>query len=122
MLPTAVVVQPGQARHQTGAHPENHLRLEAVIEHLESLPSWSSRKVIEARPVTTDPVRSCHPESHIETVRRAAESGGGWLDGDTPVSPLSFETALEACGGAVEAVDAFFVMWCVCWGGVEQEG
>jgi acetoin utilization deacetylase AcuC-like enzyme len=107
-LPTAVVIQPGQARHQTGGHPESHLRLEAVIDHLEGLPSWSLRTVIEAEPVGTDSVEACHPESHLETVRRAAESGGGWLDGDTPVSPLSFETALEACGGAVGAVDSVF--------------
>ena len=61
--------------------------------------------MIEASPVDVEAVRSCHPDSHIETVRSAAEAGGGWLDGDTPVSELSFETALEACGGAVDAVD-----------------
>ena len=106
ILPTAVVVQPGQARHRTGAHPENHRRLEAVLGHLEGLPSWSRRRVIEATPATTGAVGACHPDSHIEAVRRAAESGGGWMDGDTPVSKLSFETALEASGGAIDAVDA----------------
>lgn len=105
-LPTAIVTQPGHARHRTGAHPENHLRLEAVLEHLESLPSWSRREIIEANPVEVEAVRTCHPASHIEAVRRAAESGAGWLDGDTPVSELSFETALEACGGAIDAVDS----------------
>ena len=104
-LPTAVVVQPGQARHRTGGHPENGLRLEAVLDHLEGLPSWSDRRVIDATPASMDSVRACHPDSHIETVRRAAEAGGGWLDGDTPVSPLSFEAALEACGGAIDAVE-----------------
>ena len=104
-LPTAVVVQPGQVRHRTGSHPENSLRLQAVLEHLEGLPSWSDRRVIDATPAPIDSVRACHPDSHIETVRRAAEGGGGWLDGDTPVSTFSFEAALEACGGAMDAVD-----------------
>ena len=106
ILPTAVVVQPGQARHQTGSHPENHQRLDAVIDHLESLPSWSRRTVIEASPAGTAAVERCHPPSHVENVRQMAEAGGGWMDGDTPVSPLSFETALEACGGAIAAVDS----------------
>jgi acetoin utilization deacetylase AcuC-like enzyme len=46
-----------------------------------------------------------HPD-YIDTVRRMAERGGGWLDADTVVSPKSYEAALLAAGSGLLAVDA----------------
>ena len=80
--------------------------MEVVLEHLSHSPGWEEREVIAARQASSSEVQLAHPESHFEAVRSMAERGGGWMDGDTPVSPGSLETALEAVGGAITAVDS----------------
>lgn len=102
----SVVVQEGQVGHDTGDHPENHRRMEVVLEHLHKAPDWARREVLIAQQAGLEEVMLAHPESHFEGIRAVAERGGGWMDGDTPVSPGSLETALEAVGGAVVAVDS----------------
>ena len=47
-LPTGLIVQPGQARHDTGGHPENPTRIEAVIAGLEAAGELDGRPVEEA--------------------------------------------------------------------------
>jgi acetoin utilization deacetylase AcuC-like enzyme len=42
----------------------------------------------------------------VEVIREFARRGGGHVDADTVVSPGSWEAALRAAGGLVEAVDA----------------
>jgi acetoin utilization deacetylase AcuC-like enzyme len=46
-----------------------------------------------------------HEQGYIDTVRRTAESGGGWLDWDTAVSPHSYEAAVLAAGSGIAAVE-----------------
>ncbi len=52
-------------------------------------------------------VLRCHPPRYLERVRRAVPTEG-WaqLDGDTFLSPGSFEAAMRAAGGICAAVDA----------------
>jgi acetoin utilization deacetylase AcuC-like enzyme len=51
-------------------------------------------------------VKLVHESDHIQLVQDICASGGGFLDlGDTVVSPESFEVALLAVGGTIEAVD-----------------
>ena len=51
------------------------------------------------RPV--EQVERCHTAEHVARVRTI--DGRHWLDGDTPASETSFEAALLAAGGAIEA-------------------
>jgi len=104
--PVSLVIQEGQAGHDTGDHPENHRRMEVVLDHLRRSPGWDDREVLVARRAGAEEVALAHPETHFEAVREMAERGGGWMDGDTPVSSGSMETALEAVGGALTAVDS----------------
>jgi acetoin utilization deacetylase AcuC-like enzyme len=79
--------------HPTGHHPESPRRLEIL---LEAIGSWT-----EAVPATAEQVERCHTPEHVQRIRSL--SGPTWLDGDTPASETSYEAALIAAGGAIQA-------------------
>jgi acetoin utilization deacetylase AcuC-like enzyme len=86
---------PALARlHPTGHHPERPERLAALAplaaEHVE-------------RRATVDDLLRCHTDAHVELVRTT--HGETWLDADTVCSETSWEAALLAAGGALEAVE-----------------
>jgi acetoin utilization deacetylase AcuC-like enzyme len=89
-----VVSHPALATlHPTGHHPESPRRL-AVL--LEAIGSWT-----EAVPATAEQVERCHTPEHVRRIQGL--SGPTWLDGDTPASETSYEAALLAAGGAIQA-------------------
>lgn len=90
-------------RHDTGGHPENRRRLEAIMERLDGLSDLGGVSRLEPRPVDLSLVKTVHVPEYVDRVVRMAEGGGGWLDADTVVSPGSIDAALHAVGGAVEA-------------------
>ncbi len=79
--------------HPTGHHPESPRRLACL---LEAVGSWT-----EATPATLEQVERCHAAEYVAGIRDL--TGPAWLDGDTPASETSFEAALLAAGGAIEA-------------------
>ncbi|HEV2037913.1 MAG TPA: hypothetical protein VGQ96_04825, partial [Candidatus Eremiobacteraceae bacterium] len=96
-------------QHQTGVgHPERAARLEALIAGLEA--GGVTRSAFE-RPKAADPalIAAVHPADYVATVARVCDSLTGEQiaelpTGDTIVSHHSFEIALHAAGGAVDAV------------------
>ena len=52
-------------------------------------------------PAPVEAVLRCHTAEYVERVRSISEPT--WLDPDTPASETSFEAALLAAGGAIEA-------------------
>jgi acetoin utilization deacetylase AcuC-like enzyme len=89
-----VVSHPALAKlHPTGHHPESQQRL-AVL--LEAVGSWT-----DATPATVEQVERCHTPAHVERIRGL--TGETWLDGDTLASETSYEAALLAAGGAIQA-------------------
>ncbi len=50
-------------------------------------------------------MRLVHTDDHVGAMRRFMLGGGGHIDADTVVSAESWEAALRAAGGLVEAVD-----------------
>jgi acetoin utilization deacetylase AcuC-like enzyme len=79
--------------HPTGQHPERPQRLEVL---LGALPSYT-----EGAPASAEQVERCHTADHVERIRSL--TGPTWLDGDTPASETSYEAALLAAGGAIQA-------------------
>jgi acetoin utilization deacetylase AcuC-like enzyme len=84
-------------------HPERVERLEAVEQGLAGL-------AVERRecPFGNEAdVLRCHPASYLARVKGAVPTEG-WaqLDGDTFLSPGSFDAAMRAVGGICAAVDA----------------
>ncbi len=104
-MDTAIVWSRDYELHDTGGHPEGPDRVSEIVAHLKSLEAWERLVEVEPRPATVDDLLLVHTEALVERVRRLAESGGGELDADTPVSPQSFTTALLAAGGVLTAVD-----------------
>jgi acetoin utilization deacetylase AcuC-like enzyme len=60
----------------------------------------------QAPMLDADTIALCHPIDYIDAIRDASpDEGLIGLDGDTSMSPGSFEAALRCAGGAVLAVD-----------------
>ncbi len=100
------VYDPVYLKHDTGQHPENASRLEAVITHLEQTGLKRQLTAIKPRPATIKELCLVHDEPYISFIREAAQRGGGWLDASTVISSGSYEAALYAAGGTLEAAEA----------------
>ena len=103
MGPVAVYYHPLFIEHETGEHPENKRRLIIAKRVLEE--SGLELEWITPTPAPVAAIARIHDPAYIESVRRLAEDGGGWLDMDTAVSPRSYEAALLAAGAGLMAVD-----------------
>jgi acetoin utilization deacetylase AcuC-like enzyme len=102
---TGVVLLPGHEDHETGRHPENAERLDAVVEHLSSGPDRDRLRFIDARRASEDDIARVHTRAHIDLVSDYSVAGPTWIDGDTVVSPGTYEVAMRASGAAMAAVD-----------------
>jgi acetoin utilization deacetylase AcuC-like enzyme len=100
------VYDPVYLRHDTGSHPENARRLEAIVAMLERSGLKERLTLIRPRPATAAELALVHDEAYISHIKQIALRGGGWLDPDTVMSPGSYDAALNAAGGAIRAVDA----------------
>ena len=84
-------------------HPEQVDRLRAVA---RGLAGHDLARIVSPMAEIGDILR-CHPQAYVERIRRAIPTQG-WaqVDGDTFLSPGSWNAALRAVGGACAAVDA----------------
>ena len=103
---TGYVYDPIYLEHDLRGHPENQQRLKAILRVLEQYGVLEKLTLIPAQPITRERLERVHAPAYIEQVRRVAERGGGHLDMDTYVRPASYDAALMAAGGLVEAVRA----------------
>ncbi len=101
-----IVYDPVYLTHNTGQHVENARRLEAIISYLEKTGLKRELEPVAPRQATLEEVAMVHEEPYIAHIRDSAARGGGWLDPDTVMSSGSYETALCAAGGVIEATDA----------------
>lgn len=97
-------------KHDTGRfHPERSQRLIAIVSALRAAPwadkiKWQLPTSLETRPVLPL-LQQIHTQRYIETVQEIANSGGGMLDADTPISPQSYDIALLAVNAWLDGVD-----------------
>ena len=105
--PTALLADPIYKNHETGpGHPERPERYDAVMHALNQAGFMKSLVRIGPRPATEDEVALCHGRDYIHEVRREIAAGAQELStGDTTVGAHSFETALNATGGVLNAID-----------------
>ncbi len=97
--------------HKTGrSHPENPERLTAIVNALKTAAfaekiAWQEpTPVLEKRSLMPMLVKT-HSPAYIKKVQEIAATGGGYLDGDTPVSPRSYDVALLAVSAWLDGVD-----------------
>jgi acetoin utilization deacetylase AcuC-like enzyme len=95
---------PSSLEHDTGSHPENASRLRAIEAALDDA-GWPGLQRIEAPAATREQLARVHNPEHIDAIERFAAGGGGMLDIDTVMSEGSFEAAVHAAGGSVNAVE-----------------
>ncbi len=105
-MPTGYVYEPIYLEHDLAGHPENKRRLVTTLQVLTEHRMLERLVQIPARPATMERLTRVHSPGYVEQVRRVAERGGGHLDPDTYVRPPSYEAALWAAGGLVEATRA----------------
>ena len=103
-MDTGIIWDEAYSEHATGVHPEAADRIATIVCHLQGSDLWSHLKSVKPTTATEDDVLLIHTPAHLQRIRRAAESGGEWLDGDTHVSDRSYEIALLAIGGALDII------------------
>src|SRR5437016_3745278 len=105
-MPTLLVTHPACLDHLNPAgHPERPERLRAVERALEG-ERFQMLLRIEAPAAALETIALCQPMAYATAARDATpQDGMVRLDADTSMSPGSFEAALRAAGGAVQAVD-----------------
>src|SRR5437660_1200211 len=94
-------------KHDTGTHhPETAERLRSITVRLEKRGLAKKCTAGKFKPLDEDTVAKLHAPKMVTAAKQLAAHGGGHLDGDTVVSPDSFNIALAAAGAAAAAVDA----------------
>jgi acetoin utilization deacetylase AcuC-like enzyme len=93
--------------HDTGeGHPECAARYRAVSESLTKQGITDEAVPIEQRLAEPDEIMLCHLKRYFEIAKADVESGAHELStGDTQVCPKSFDVAMRAVGGVLNAVD-----------------
>ncbi|MBD2387189.1 histone deacetylase family protein [Cylindrospermum sp. FACHB-282] len=110
MLP--VIYSQEFLEHKTGTyHPEKPERLTAIVNGLKASTfaeeiEWLTPTPAAERPTLLPLLAKVHTPAYISKVKAIASSGGGYLDGDTPVSPRSYDVALLAVSAWLDGVDA----------------
>jgi acetoin utilization deacetylase AcuC-like enzyme len=103
---TALVWSDAFRLHDTGPHPENQRRLDAIRERFAEDGRFKRHPLLEPTPASIDDLMLVHTLDHISFIQQVAERGGGAIDADTWVAPGSFDAARYAAGAALRAVDA----------------
>lgn len=108
-MTTRLYTHPIYLEHLTPAgHPERPERLRALEKAFDN-EAFAALERIEAPRADEEAILLVHPEAYVDRIRKAVpDEGLTQIDADTSVSPKSFEAALTAIGGVMDAVDAVF--------------
>lgn len=90
-------------KHNLPGHPENRSRLEEIIVVLQRTGMLTHLTHIPARPATLEELMRVHKAGYVDQVKKMSERGGGHLDPDTYTNSDSYQAALMAAGGLIEA-------------------
>lgn len=105
-MATGYVYDPIFLEHDLRGHPENRQRLRTIMRMLSEYGMLEKLTAIPAVRVGLESLFSVHSPDYVEQVRSVAQRGGGHLDMDTYIRPASYDAALMAAGGLVEATRA----------------
>ena len=109
-MTTALMADPIFREHLAGReHPERPERFDAVVNGLASAGLLDRLLRVEARDATEEELLLCHTSEYLRIARSDVASGRPYLStGDTDITPNSWDVAVRAAGGVLNAVDAVF--------------
>jgi acetoin utilization deacetylase AcuC-like enzyme len=99
----ALLANPEQIGHRSAGHVERPERVAAILEAIKA-----SDLGLTPAPVPPAPeamIQRVHDPSYVALLDGAASSGGGLLDPDTYITPLSMLAARSAAGAVVDGVN-----------------
>lgn len=97
--------------HDTGLyHPEKPARLTAIVNALQTSSfaeqiTWQLPTPVTSKPSLISSIEKVHTKTYINRVKEISAAGGGYLDGDTPISPRSYDVALLAVSAWLDGID-----------------
>jgi acetoin utilization deacetylase AcuC-like enzyme len=105
---TALSADPICREHLIGRqHPERPERFDAVLGALRASGALDRMLPLESRCATEEDLLLCHTPAYLRTARHDVEAGHAYLStGDTDIDERSWDAAVRAAGGALNAVDA----------------
>ena len=109
MKPATALFADARCReHLAGVqHPERPERFDAVMDGLRNAGLLDRLQALPARTATHDELLLCHTSEYLKTARHDVRAGYHDLTtGDTQITPASWDVALLAAGGVLNAVDA----------------
>ena len=101
---TSIIYHPDYLKHDTGSHPENAARLTSIMSLLDARGVFAHNPIITPKPAAILLIETIHNSNLIEKVEAHCRAKTP-LDPDTIVCKDSFNAALLAVGGAVQAVN-----------------
>ncbi len=104
-MQTAIVYSKRYLEHNPGyGYPERPERLKSIVDGLKRTGLWEHKgvKVFGPKPAKREDLELVHGDDYISLVERLSSVERS-IDGDTPVHKNTFEIALLAAGGAIEA-------------------
>ncbi len=102
--PLALYTDAQCLKHETGGfHPENPDRLRFMEPVLENFAENGAVRVTLCPPLSESELTWVHDSTHVALVKTACRKGPASLDADTHVVPDSWDAALRAAGGTVDA-------------------
>ena len=101
----ALIYSEKYKEHNPGwGHPERPERLKAIVDGLKRAKLWTSPniRVVEPMPARREDIELTHDPDYVSLVERLS-SAEKPIDGDTPAQKNTFEIALLAAGGSIDA-------------------
>ena len=105
MNKTGYIYDPIYLEHETGSHPENAGRLEAINRRLQGSDIFPHLQQPAPRKATVEEIALNHEAGYVQQVSEACANGVSNLDGDTVISANSYEAALMSAGAGLTGVD-----------------
>ena len=101
-MTTQVVFSDIFNRHDTADHPENADRLYVMLDAVEQAPFYKKLRFVAPELLPEELLYEVHTPEMIQRIKDISEQGDSWIDLDTYVSRLDYETARFAAGGVVQ--------------------
>ncbi|MGC9317357.1 MAG: histone deacetylase family protein [Armatimonadota bacterium] len=92
--------------HGVDHHPECAERLQVSMRRLRDTGLLDEMRPLAARPAQIEELVWVHSEEYVTEVREFSRAGGGDLDLDTRATEMTWDAALAAAGGCIDAARA----------------